>query len=231
MANCLEFDPRLTSLVNGQFRIWHDTFKCMIPRGMSTTRPLAPENIHIKSYTQQKINKSYFNQPCVWFLTTDVYTKYFDRFFLQTWRPADELPFDKPEIDYHEDMGLTRIITFCNPVFVCDSFAGGAYDAAFEFYYRDGTTWETREYTATINNDVTLELDFFLVVNPLDIHLAQGKVFDTGQFLQSVNLPISVILRRARIINGNSTMKVLSKNIVDFPVSLSSMTVKIVGGE
>lgn len=222
-----EHDPRLDKLKPGQYRLWHDGQNILVPVGQSTTKPLTKEIVNANARVYGEINNGYFNPPWVDFTNTNVVTERFDRYKLQTWR--DNLPINLTEIDYNKDLGIIAIKIEYSATFTCEEFTGNANGQAWVNFSVDNI-WLTE--TLHFDNYALqgLKGNFFLICNPTAEQLQRGAMFDTGAELQTVNLPITAIVQRATIFNGNSEMPLLLKN-PDFPLTLSEFTFNILGGE
>lgn len=226
----LDFDNRLSKVKPSQYRIWYDGQFVLVKKGDSTTKPLTPELVNVNTSVYGAIKKSYFKPPVVDFTSTNVKVERFDRYVLGIWRHGSDLPNDNPDIDYREDIGLHAIHADVDVIFKADTFTG-SYRGKVEFKYYAGDTWESEKLH--FHNYALQELygDFFLVCNPLPYHTEQGISFDTGKFVQEVNLPITAIVERATIKSGNSYMPLLLQNTEYFPVNLDGFSIDIVGGE
>lgn len=226
----LDFDDRLTKVNPSQYRIWHDGQMVLVKKGQSTTKPLTTELVNVNTKVYGEIQQSYFKPPLVDFTSTHVKTERFDKYYLGIWRNGEDLPYNNTLIDYHNDIGLKTIHAKIDIEFSAQEFTG-YYDGFVEFNFLSGNTWVSKDLHFSNYELQELFGEFFLVTNPLASHLVQGKQFSTGKFIQDVNLPIDVIVRRSTIKNGNSTMNLQLQNIVEYPLSLNSFFIELVGGE
>lgn len=239
----LKHDKRLDKLTNGGFVMWNDTHNQMIPVGESISQPLMPEKVRCRLKVYGPVILGHMGLPWVDFLNTDVDMERFDRYKLAIWReytPIDPehpgLPFDNPDIDYHYDLGLKTLwADVALTVSVVDSQATGGrfigeYSGKVFFRWTDAQTW-TSELLHFANFDLQeLYGDFFLVSNPTAFQSAMGQAFSTGEFLQEVNLPVTAIVQRATIKNGNSEARLLLQNS-PYNVEITAFSMGLIGGE
>ena len=226
----LDFDDRLTKVNPSQYRIWHDSQNILVPKGQSTTKPLTTEIVNVNTKVYGKVIKSFFNKPRVDFTNTNVKPERFDRYYLQIWRDASNLPIHNPIVDYHDDLGMNTLHAYVMINFHSDIFTG-MYEGMTRFDYVEGKTWESEKLR--FHNHALQELygDFFLVTNPLPLHLSQGARYDFNLTLQDTNLPVSLILERSTIKNGNSEMRLQLQNNVEYPVTIGEFILVMKGGE
>lgn len=216
----LDHDGRLRLLDVGQYRMWRDSGDILIPVGQSTTKPLTPEKANYNVRTYGEIHKGVFQPPYVDFTNTFQNPKRFDAFRLATFRdynpnpePGDgSLPFDNPDIDYHDDLGLTAITAKVSIVFECDGFRG-RYDNTVLFRWLDDGIWSTDTLEFNDYELSSLVGKFYLYTNQLFKTMPnRGLDLNTAQFLQAGVLPIYCTVERASIVNGDSEMKLLLWN-------------------
>lgn len=215
-----------------QYRIWSDGQQILVPKGQSITKPLMPENVSANVRAFASIRRGYFRKPTVEFRNT-VDFLLFDRYFLQTYRY--DLP-DDSIVDWHDHLGIEMLrlrysIMFRNPDTGYTGRSNGVIETLYEGKGENGgSNWLTQNLTFDEYSNTHLKGLFSLVTNPTNEQNATGLKFSTGEFLQPVNLPIDVIIHNVVLVNGNSEMKLLTKNPL-FTVELTDFTFEVLGGE
>lgn len=224
-----EHDRRLDKLKVGQYRIWYDGQDILVPKGQSITKPLMPEKVQTNTRVYGEIHNGYFKKPIVDFTNTNVNINRFDKYYLQTWRNGDDLPFDNTDIDYYDDLGLLDIQTRINVVLNCDNFYGFYTGKRTVFHHLEDHTWETDILHVSNFSQQGLEGNFYFVVNPLMYHYTTGIMLNTAKFLHE-NLPIFLVLTELRLKNGNSFINLLNEN-EEYSTFIESVLIEILGGE
>jgi hypothetical protein len=191
-------------------------------------------NANAKVYGE--INQSYFVPPWVDFTNTNVDTERFDRYKLQTWR--DELP-EGQNYHWHYDLGLKAVWIKYKVVFtslfniLATQTSGVMQSEGFAILtWESGNNWYCELLHGGYNDPTCLQGTFTIVCNPTTIQQQSGTVYDTQQFLQPVNLPLSVILHTAKMQVNNSVMDMTRiTNNSYFSVNLTAFDFRLVGGE
>lgn len=227
----LPIDDRLKYLKTGQYRLWHDSHNILIPRGQSTTKKTEQEIVGANVRVYGDINNGFFASPQIDVTNTEVFTKRFDRFFIQTWRSGDELPIYDTRISYHEDLKLKTIRTLAKIKFSCYEFSGYFFNKIDFTHFYEGL-WCSDYLPYQKYGDKNLSGQFFVVAKPenSDFRSDEGINFITNKFLQKDNLTLCVVLQSAKITNGNSEKMLLQRNVIH-NVELESFEIDIKGGE
>ena len=210
-----------------QYRIWHDSQQVLVPKGQSTTKPLNSENVQVNTTAQGFIGQGYFSKLMVEFRNT-IDAKLFDRFYLKSSRFA--MPMD-PIIDWLDDLDVNTIVVRYTIVFTSNENEFSVNFTGYtELQYHETTPSNAKIYLSPVlsfgNLSDELQGYFRLVTNMNSVFETHTKVLPTGQFLQPVNLPVSILVYKAFIQNGTSIMEIERFNdLFDIELSSSHFTV------
>jgi hypothetical protein len=203
-------DNRLRFLEGGQYRILHDGQTVLVPKGMSTTKPESPEEVPVNLKINGVINNGFFMRPLVNFWNANVKQKLFDRFWLQIWR--EDLPVDRPDIDWNGDLGINRVLIELTALFQEQSTSAiGSFSGFVWVEHIGNNQWQSDILHFTDANTLRLEGMFRIGFNGIYDGVFKLHLEQLG-YIQDERTTLDLGIARCDLVHGNQTQEMLTKN-------------------